>query len=127
VTEAQTNLPVTCRLRIEATTRVSEEKSIKKSNEAYNTSSSEPTLPTTSFASYQMSFRQAMSQTRRQNEVIKALKDEIKSMELFEVMKPIQFKDIHAQLRKLIVPVLVHQKYHQKSTYTQSAKEIMIH
>jgi hypothetical protein len=39
--------------------------------------------------------------------VIKALKDDIKNMESFEVMKPIQFKDTPAQHRKLIVPVFM--------------------
>jgi hypothetical protein len=39
--------------------------------------------------------------------VIKVLKNEIKNMESFEVMKPIQFKDIPAQHRKLIVPVFM--------------------
>jgi hypothetical protein len=107
VTEAKTNLPVIYRPRREATTRTWREKSIQKSNETYNTSSSEPPLPTTSFASNRMSFKQAMSQTHRQNEVIKALKDEIKNMESFEVMKLIQFKDIPAQHRKLIVPVFM--------------------
>jgi hypothetical protein len=70
-----------------------EDKSIQKSNNAYITVVDVTDVPEP-VQSYRMSFKQAISRTNRQKEVIKALKDEIKSMESFEVMKPVHFKDI---------------------------------
>jgi hypothetical protein len=58
-----------------------------------------------SFQSYRRSLKQALARTDRRKEVVKALKDEIKNMEInHEVMKPVKFKDIPEEHKSMITP-----------------------